>query len=759
MSSWIAPSGVATDCIVPKTVSRVTVSRVRAPVEDYDAATKEYVDTRTGLLPSYADPLAYNILSNIVTIKNASLISSGVVTTGAQTFSGAKVFDSPLQVAPPVLADHAASKDYVDTTSVPVVRTINGFALSSDVVLEAGDLPAGGSKLDHALLPTLLSSDLPDPAGIDITGTAANLSATTSKLPNGWEAVTQNNSDDSDRIATTAWVRDISGIASGIATLGPDGKVPASQLDISGLNYRGTWSAAVDVLPVGPATGDFWIISAAGNLTLPPLTAFNIGDWLIYGDSGWEKVVAVDIAGYLSTWTGSTSVTTLGTIVVGTWDADVIGSDKGGAGTISGILKADGAGNVSAAVPGVDFLASNQTITLSGAVTGSGATAIATTIPAGSVALDRLAVAASTDAVASTLVLRDASSNIFAHHAAVGYNVTDCTIPGVKQLVVGDEEIQDFVLGTTYEVRLPDATTIPRVGFRFTLINGNSSTLTLKNFNGVGGVSTVPAGTTIDVLCRGNLTADGAWTVITYNAATGSASVNSPLTIYATDAAYFQQVSVTKYPSTNPVGFFTRTTLGGSVPSVSIQEILMDPPVWNDLLLTPNLSNASGVLQYGTMISVAGVAITRPYWAENRNSWLQFETQMPHTWKPNTGVRVHLHVVPRTTIPVGQTATFDVVWEIRDIGQIFSTEAVPGVNNAFQQTATLPAGTVGMTHMLINFPTATPSGFDPDSRSHCIIGMLRRNSGNTYTGDVFLISFDIHIQNYKIQGDAGPYTV
>lgn len=58
----------------------------------------------------------------------------------------------------------------------------------------------------------------------------------------------------------------------------------------------------------------------------------------------------------LSTWAGSANLTTLGTIATGTWNGSVIGSNYGGAGSINGILKANGSGVVSAAVAGTDYL-------------------------------------------------------------------------------------------------------------------------------------------------------------------------------------------------------------------------------------------------------------------------------------------------------------------------------------------------------------------------------------------------------------------
>lgn len=54
---------------------------------------------------------------------------------------------------------------------------------------------------------------------------------------------------------------------------------------------------------------------------------------------------------------GSNNITTLGTISTGTWAANIIGSNYGGAGSNNGILKANGAGLVSVATAGADFIA------------------------------------------------------------------------------------------------------------------------------------------------------------------------------------------------------------------------------------------------------------------------------------------------------------------------------------------------------------------------------------------------------------------
>ena len=54
---------------------------------------------------------------------------------------------------------------------------------------------------------------------------------------------------------------------------------------------------------------------------------------------------------------GASSITTVGSISTGTWAANIIDANYGGAGNINGLLKANGAGLVSAAVIGTDYIA------------------------------------------------------------------------------------------------------------------------------------------------------------------------------------------------------------------------------------------------------------------------------------------------------------------------------------------------------------------------------------------------------------------
>ncbi len=76
-----------------------------------------------------------------------------------------------------------------------------------------------------------------------------------------------------------------------------------------------------------------------------------------------NNIVLADGQGNIRAQHNGTTGWTLGTIASGTWSGTVIGSNFGGAGTVNGLLKANGSGLVSAAVAGTDYLAPNASIT------------------------------------------------------------------------------------------------------------------------------------------------------------------------------------------------------------------------------------------------------------------------------------------------------------------------------------------------------------------------------------------------------------
>lgn len=67
---------------------------------------------------------------------------------------------------------------------------------------------------------------------------------------------------------------------------------------------------------------------------------------------GGATAASSTLLGDNNTWSGTNA---FGTISAGTWNGSVIGSSYGGAGTVSGLLKANGSGTVSAASSGTDY--------------------------------------------------------------------------------------------------------------------------------------------------------------------------------------------------------------------------------------------------------------------------------------------------------------------------------------------------------------------------------------------------------------------
>jgi hypothetical protein len=108
---------------------------------------------------------------------------------------------------------------------------------------------------------------------------------------------------------------------------------------INGVSFDGSSNITVTATVASPITFDN---SGAGGLTT---TTFNgsVAKTISYNTIGAAPAI------------GSNAISVLGTISTGTWAANVIGANYGGAGAVTGVLKANGSGVVSAAVAGTDF--------------------------------------------------------------------------------------------------------------------------------------------------------------------------------------------------------------------------------------------------------------------------------------------------------------------------------------------------------------------------------------------------------------------
>jgi hypothetical protein len=119
-----------------------------------------------------------------------------------------------------------------------------------------------------------------------------------------------------------------------------------------GVSYQGTWNASTNTPSLTSSVGTkgyYYVVSVAGSTNLNGITDWKLGDWVIFNGSTWDKVdntdAVISVNGYtgivtlakgdiglgnventaLSTWAGSTNITTLGTIGTGVWQGTAIG--------------------------------------------------------------------------------------------------------------------------------------------------------------------------------------------------------------------------------------------------------------------------------------------------------------------------------------------------------------------------------------------------------------------------------------------------
>ena len=84
------------------------------------------------------------------------------------------------------------------------------------------------------------------------------------------------------------------GSANGIATLDSTGRLPASQLPLDSIEYKGTWNAETNTPALADGTGtlgDMYIVSVAGTQNLGSGNIiFSVDDRVLYNGSVWQKI-------------------------------------------------------------------------------------------------------------------------------------------------------------------------------------------------------------------------------------------------------------------------------------------------------------------------------------------------------------------------------------------------------------------------------------------------------------------------------------
>jgi hypothetical protein len=106
------------------------------------------------------------------------------------------------------------------------------------------------------------------------------------------------------------------GVANGVATLDAGGTIPLSQIPASlqgGVSYQGTWNATTNTPTIVSGTGTkgyYYVVSVAGSTDIDGITTWNVGDWIIFNGTAWQKVDNTDAVTSVNGYTGTVVLTT-----------------------------------------------------------------------------------------------------------------------------------------------------------------------------------------------------------------------------------------------------------------------------------------------------------------------------------------------------------------------------------------------------------------------------------------------------------------
>jgi predicted heme/steroid binding protein len=82
---------------------------------------------------------------------------------------------------------------------------------------------------------------------------------------------------------------------------------------IGGLQYQGTWNASTNTPTITSGVGTdgyFYIVSVAGNTTIDGISGWQVGDWIVFHGSAWQKVDNTESVTSVNGFTGAVVLTT-----------------------------------------------------------------------------------------------------------------------------------------------------------------------------------------------------------------------------------------------------------------------------------------------------------------------------------------------------------------------------------------------------------------------------------------------------------------
>lgn len=279
------------------------------------------------LEPSKADKLLGDTLaSNVI---HSSLTSVGTLTN--------------LTVVNPIVGNitgHAASADNANTAyALENAITINGIAFdgSTDIMIDKADVGLGNvdntsdatkNSAVAALTNKTINADNNTITNIDNNDIKSNAAIDATKIANGTVSNTAfqylaNATSDIQTQLNNKIDSSEKGANNGVATLDGGGKIPASQLPSTVMEYKGNWNASTNTPTLANGSGnagDIYRASVAGSTNFGAGSIpFDVGDWAVYNGSIWEKSIN---SNNITSVNGQTGVVSLTASDVGAQSAD-----------------------------------------------------------------------------------------------------------------------------------------------------------------------------------------------------------------------------------------------------------------------------------------------------------------------------------------------------------------------------------------------------------------------------------------------------